>query len=808
MKKNLLKKLAFLILMVLVTKAGFCQIQGSVKDEINEPISFATVILLNQSDSAQVTGVMATENGTFNITNFQPGNYIIAISMIGYEMAYSTPFEITSSNEHIHIDPIIVKQISQQLGDVNVVAEKPVYQMQSDRLVVNVENSETTTGTTALEVLERSPGVIVDRQNNTLSMNGKSGVSIIFNGKRTTVPLDVALETLKSMSSDNLSKIELITTPPARYDAEGDAGIINIVLKENDDFGTNGSFLLGAGIGRREKFNGGLNLNHHVGKVNIYGNYNALWDVSKHIAELSRTVNQSGSLLETNAHADRPAQTLTQNLRFGVDYTISSKTVLGFLGTGYVREWDMDAVNELTYIRDHMLIEKSTLETTELNKWISGTGNINMRHNFKEEEILDINLDYLNYYNDNPSQYKNNRDIIGSDPVVEQIDVTKETPINIYVATVDYSNQFNDDIKMETGLKFSLSKFKNDVGVSYLRQANWEEDPDLTNEYNLDEKINAAYVSFNFMVSEKININSGLRYEHLNTELNSETEKGILNLNYGKLFPTLYFSWSLNDDNSININYSKRITRPAFTDLAPFVLFFSPETFSSGNENLKPAISNILEFTYQYKRIILRTSYTHTKDDIATDQPKVDAEANKTIFQPRNIDKSQYGNVVLAFPVNLAQWWKMQYNIQGNYTKQVFGYDDQNLDIEQYRYAINMVQNFTISKSFSFETTGDYLSKISFGVNKLKARWRINLGGKYSFTENSQLTLNVSDAFHTWVPKWYSDVPELNIKSYNSYDFETRIVSLTFTQNFGNTKIKAARSRTTGSEEERSRIVN
>ncbi len=226
------QSLLFLV-MFLLPGIIWAQIQGSVHNLDNTPLSFANVLLLHQKDSSVVSGMMATEEGTYSLTNFKPGNYLMGISMLGYKPAYSAPFEIKTSNDHHHNDPIFVEKDTHQLQDVDVVAKKPVYELKIDRMVVNVENSITSTGNTTLEVLEKLPGIIVDRQNGSISMAGKGGVMVIINGKQSRMPLAAAVQMLDGMSADNVKHIELITTPPSKYDAEGDAGIINIVLKKD-----------------------------------------------------------------------------------------------------------------------------------------------------------------------------------------------------------------------------------------------------------------------------------------------------------------------------------------------------------------------------------------------------------------------------------------------------------------------------------------------------------------------------------------------------------------------------------------------
>lgn len=786
------------------------QIQGSVKDVNNLPLPAASVLLLNQKDSSLVLGIMASEEGTFSISNFTPGNYLLGIKMLGYKPAYSDPFVIKSSNDHIHLDPIVAEEDVHQLQDVSVVAKKPIYELHVDRMVINVENSITSSGNTALDVLEKSPGVIVDRQNNSISMNGKSGVMVMINGRQNRMPIAAAVEMLASMNADNINKIELITSPPAKYDAEGNAGIINIVLKKHDDFGTNGSFNLGAGMGVHEKMNGSLELNHHVEKVNLFGLYNANFDNLQQNINSSRVINQSGSMLETNSESLREAQLLFQNARLGFDYTISSKTILGVLASGYIRDWNMDAVNDIYYRRDNEITSRSNLKTKELNKWVHYMGNINLQHHFKEEEILEFNFDYLNYDNNNPSNYGISNTGAGATPGSDEgIDVTKSTPIQIAVGTIDYSSQMSTKFKIEGGLKETATRFYNDVGVSYLRQGSWQIDNELTNNYRMKEDISALYSSITYSPNKKTSLIAGLRYEYMNSVLSSATEYGILDQHYGQLFPTFYFSRKLNDRNTWQFSYSRRIDRPTFNDLAPFVIFETPETFLSGNVKLVPAISNILKTDYQYKTIMFSISYTDTKNAIGQFQPKIIENENKQYLTARNLDHLNTISGIVAFPIELTKWWKMQNNFTWILQRLKTLYENQHIDITQHNYRINSIQNFTISKSISAEISGYYQSRSLQGVYVSEPIWSLDFGIQKKFNnDNSSLSLNATDVFNTNIYKSSANIPKLNINTKVLLDFGLREIRLTYTHKFGNTKVKPARKRKTGSEEERSRITN
>ena len=802
-------QMLLLIVLMLIPVVGLAQIQGAVRDTSNQPVAFANVMLLNLKDSSLVSGMMASEEGTYSITTFKPGTYVIGVSMLGYKPGYSPPFEIKNENDHHHNEPVYIEADSHQLQDVNVVALKPLYEMKIDRMVVNVENSITSSGSTALEVLEKSPGIIVDRQNNAIAMNGKGGVMVMINGKQNRMPMEAAVEMLKTMSSDNIKKIELITTPPSKYDADGDAGIINIVLKKNDDFGTNGSFTLGAGVAHREKMEASLNLNHHVEKVNYFGMYSVTYNNMRQIFETHRKNMLNEQLMETGSVSNREALVTFQNFRVGLDYTISSKTVFSILGSGYLRDWQADALNEIDYKTDEVISGKSNLIMEEYSKWMHGMGNINIQHHFKEEEILDFNLDYLNYHNDNPSYYTvENFDGSGQQQPGEEIDVSKITPINIIVGMLDYSNQINSKLKIEAGAKGTFSMFKNDVGVSYLDSGIWAFDPELTNKYSMNENITALYSTVSYSFSDKTSIIAGLRYEYMNSVLDSETEKGIIDLHYGELFPTIYFSQKLNKNNTLQLSYSRRINRPTFNELAPFVVFMSPELFISGNANLLPSFSSVYTSSYLYKSVILTLSYTDTKNAISRFQPIYDEETDRTYFVSRNFDSEKVTSAILTFPIKVTDWWKMQNNFSFIYRKINTNYEGFIVDEAQGNYGINSTQSINITKKITAEFAGFYQSGSTNGIYVRPPVGRLDIGLQWKLkNENSRFNLNLSDVFKTSILRWTADIPELNI--YNTWylDFEPRVLRLTFTHNFGNTAVKS-RKRTTASDEEQKRITN
>jgi outer membrane receptor for ferrienterochelin and colicin len=324
----------------------------------------------------------------------------------------------------------------------------------------------------------------------------------------------------------------------------------------------------------------------------------------------------------------------------------------------------------------------------------------------------------------------------------------------------------------------------------------------------MNENIFAIYSTVSYSLSDKTSIVAGLRYEYMNSVLDSETEKGIIDLHYGELFPTVYFSQKLNKNNTLQLSYSRRIDRPTFNELAPFVVFMTPELFLSGNENLLPAFSTVLKTDYQFKSVILSVSYTDTKNAISRFQPIYNEETDRTYFISKNFDSQKIASAVLTFPIKVTDWWRMQNNFTYIFRKIKTDYEGENLDYGSNNYRINSIQSITVTKKLSAELAGYYQSKSYQGIYEWNPIGRLDIGVQWKLkNENSRFNLNLSDVFKTNIIRYTADVPELNIYNTWMLDFEPRVLRLTFTHNFGNTAVKA-RKRNTASDEEQKRITN
>lgn len=782
------------------------RIHGAVTDPNKTPVGNANIILINALDSSEIANVVANEAGIYTFNNLMIGDYSIKATAIGFEPAYSSMLSVISSQDEIDAGTLVMKTKGEQLDQVVVRAKKPLFEQKIDRTIINVKSSITSAGTTALDVLERSPGVVVNRQNGLISMAGKEGVVVMINGKINYMPVAAVVQMLAGMNAANIDKIELITTPPANYDAEGNAGFINIVLANNPDMGINGSVSLSLGYGKGERAAGSGNFNYRKNKINLYGDYSFSLDNMDQVFSFSRRVHLNAKELRNVTVSDRETTQRNHLARLGFDYQLSKKTMVAGLVSMYNNKWSMDAINNNTISINGIPDTSLRIVNDEINHWKHYGANISVQHQFSADERLTVNADYLYYHDNNPVNYFNSFfDKQGSLLFEEQTRSGKITPIHIWVGSLDYSKKLSKKVKMDAGIKGSTSKFKNNVLIEKLVQDDWVPDPSLSAEYSLNEDIAAAYTSFNINTDSKTEIKAGLRYEYTNSNLGTAQTKNIVDRQFGKLFPSIFVTRKINKSHSIGLSYSRRITRPTFNDMAPFVIFIDPNTFFSGNPALKPAIGDIIKADYTFKRYLFSVSYNYNKDAIARFQTKIDPATNKQLFSSENLSNVKTLSATLSVPLTITNWWSMQNNLTGTWQQVNTVYNNTDLRIEQKSIRINSAQSFTLPKDFAVELSGFYQTAGMFGTARLAAYGMLNAGIQKKIGKG-KLRFGVDDIFNTFIFETSVKVPEQNLDAEANYKFTQRTYRLTYTRSFGNDKLKEKRNRVTGAEEERGRV--
>jgi hypothetical protein len=785
---------------------GNARISGVIFNPDNHPAMYSTVILLNE-DSVLVKGAFSQQDGSFVIEKIATGRYFVFIRNIEFKHWISDTL-ILNKDEKMVLDTIHLEYGTSELQEVVISADRSFVETRVDRMVLNLANV-TNVGGNALEVLERSPGIIINRFSKTISMFGKEGVVVMINGKISRMSQDAVVQMLEGMNVANIERIELIHTPPANFEAEGNAGILNIVLKSNLADGFNGTYSLNGGRGSEYKYGGGINFNYRKGKVNLFGGYDHNYDLLPQVFTNYRGVNQSQDFIETETRSNRfHTPTTVQNARIGLDLQLSEKTVIGVLGSFFDRNWYMEALNTTTFSKNGFMDSSLSMPNSETNHNRSASGNINLNHKFTENHTINMDADFIRYEMNNPSNYAiNQADNSGEFVPQYNLRIGKKTPINIGVVTLDYTFKASDKIILETGAKYTLMGFDNDFRVDSMPSgASWIELPDYSSNSYLDEDILGSYVSISFSPDTKTDIKGGLRYEYTNSNLGSVVQPDIVDRHYGSWFPSLFITRRISDSQNINFSYARRITRPQISQLAPFYIFTDPSTVLTGNSALQPAISDAVRLDYGFRSWRVAVSYSSEEGSMSW-VPVIDPERNRQVNTIKNMNYSKVLNLNLYMPLKITSWWEVINNVFANNTVTSLTLEENNIQSRGISYGFNSSSTFKLPEGFILELTGNYNSPAIWGVINWNATGDIHLGVQKDLGSNwGKLRFNASNLLQTG--NWYGTTrqPENNLMVDLSFQFTERVFMLTWSNTFGSDKVKAARQRQTGASEERQRL--
>jgi outer membrane receptor protein involved in Fe transport len=694
-----------------------------------------------------------------------------------------------NSDTTINLKPIILLDSEDELDEITVAAKKPLYEKQIDRLVVNVQESITAAGSTVLEVLSRSPGVMVNQHNYTMTLNGKGGVMI--NNTLTRLSIDAALQMLDGMSAANIEKIELIANPPAKYDAEGTRGIIHIVMAEHPDFGTNGNFGLTAGRNQGKILGANVDFNKRTQKASFFASYSLSHDQNRQKLINSMRVFQPDFTSSFHSVADRPFRLNVQNLRAGLGYKLGEKSEIGTLLTLYERLWDTDSNVEGRNIYTSDSSINLNINSVRFDRWRSFTSNIHFIHRPSSKHQLRMDFDWLWYQNRNPANYYNEFNFLERGTTINStIEIDKFTPIKMKIGKIDHSVILSPRLELEAGLKYSASHFYNEVAVFETDNNSRKMVPNLSMKATMQENISAGYATTAWKINENTQINAGIRYEHTVTDLLSEFDNEKIYRNYGNLFPSLFVKRKLGEEMEVYFGYSKRITRPTYNDLAPFVLIVDPNTYFSGNPALLPAISEGVKVDVSVRRAIITLDYSQIKNHIANFQPEFDATNNLQVIRSQNMDHMRISSLILSLPWIITDWWDFQSNT--TFSHQKIRIAPQNDLQGVYFLNLNMVSSFNLNKGYAVEVSGNYQSRQLMGAWRRSPFGSFNVGLQKKLNkEKGTFRLNVTDIFSTNHWDLNSSIEEPRVDLNLIIRLNLRAIRLTYTRNFGNMKLKA-----------------
>ncbi len=801
------------------------KVSGSIKDGGNQKvIDAASVSLLKAKDSALVKVAVTDAAGNFSFENLKEGSYLVLATSIGHAKTYSNAFSISATNPTANVGVLQLVQADKALKEVVVTAKKPLIERKLDRTIVNVDASITSAGSTALEVLEKAPGVSVDKDGN-ISLKGKSGVIVYIDGRPSYLSGPDLANMLRNMTASQLDQIEIMTNPPAKYDAAGNAGVLNIKTKKNKMFGYNGSITTGYTQGRYARFNEAVSFNYRNSKVNFFSNFN--YNRNHKGEDLYITKNfRDATTKNIKSIFDQTTQMENQrhyyNAKIGMDYTVSKNTTVGVVLNGFYNPslWQ-SSTNTLIYDPNNVLTDQTTAYTENKEKWKNFSSNVNFRTKLDTAgQEITADLDFIQYKATSiqplTSTYYDNMGNMTKAP--EVLLGTLPTNIKIYSGKVDYTLPLKKDAKFEAGFKTSFVKNDNDARYDSVKTGYNVLDSGRSNHFIYDENINAAYMNYSRPLGKKWSAQFGLRVENTNskgiskgytyntTQDKFEYTETKFSRSYTQLFPTVYLQYTANEKNQFVINYGRRISRPDYEDMNPFVHFLDRYTFEQGNPNLSAQFAHNIELSHTYKGFLTTTvNYTATENIIQQVLEQNDL-TNETYIKKANIASAKQFGLAVTANKQITKWWSgnIYTNVFNNHFKGLVNNEPISIGITSV--MVQLQQQFKFKKGWSAEISGVYRSKALEGVIYIKHMKQVNAGvSKQILKNNGSIRLNVRDIFAGGVFNGYSKYGTVDAKFKNVND--SRAVSLTFTYRFNKGKLKAGSSKkSSGASDEQNRV--
>lgn len=814
MRKAVTLLAASLFLASVVFAQATSKVTGMVVDESGKMLTAATVSLLKAKDSSLVKIALTDKSGRYEFVSVKEGAYLLSVTSVGFDKKFSSPFDVAAADAEIPV--LSLAQSSKNMSGVTVTATKPFIEAKIDRTVVNVEASPSSAGATALEVLEKSPGVTVN-SDGLVSLRGKAGVVMMVDGKPTYLsPTDLA-NLLKNMPASQLDQIEIMTNPSSKYDASGNAGVINIKTKKGRNAGFNGSITLGAAtsIYRLDnktyflpKSQNSFNFNYKKGKYNFFGNYNPNFFRGRNTMTFDRNFTENGVITGSSDQVTKfKFGNNNHTLKLGLDYAADKKNTFGIVVSGFTFSGHPTPVSTQT-LKDAAGKTTSVLVSNTKNdiRFKNFTGNLNWKHNFDSTgEELTADFDFV--------KYANTSDILlASNFYDENYVYTGElllkghlpSDIKIYTFKSDLTIPYKGG-RLEAGVKSSY--VTNDNEVDYKRQLDdntWIAD-NRSNHFIYDENINAAYVNGNKQLG-KWSLQGGLRVENTIAKGNQITNDSTFKRNFTNLFPSAFVSYGINKNNQLTLSYSRRITRPNYQDLNPFTFFLDSLTYRVGNPYLLPQFTHNLELSYSFKsRLIITANYNNTSD-VISQILRQNNEKKITFLTAENVAKFRNTGLSITAPIPVTKWWNANFfaNVYNNRYQGI--YNAEPFDIAFTSFSTNLSNTFQLNKKTTLEWSGFYRFK---GVDQLAV---IDPLYQMTFAASRQIMqgkgtirLNVRDPFGWMRFSGENKYGDIDMRFRNRPD--TRQVAATFTYRFGKANPQSQpRRHNASSQEEQNRV--
>lgn len=809
--KKVLLVLSVLLFVIHSNGQNFIDIKGEIVNDRNEKLFGVTVFLVAADNEQTIKAAFTDNEGKFEFNQVKVTSFRISIQGMGYKKKISQIFTAGTSSEVI-LPTILIEEQVEALNEVVVTSQKSFVAQKADRIIVDPNALITNAGLSAFEVLEKAPSVTIGF-NNSIAIRGKNGVMVLINNKPTNLTVDDLVSYLKAIPASEIERIEIMNNPPAMYDAAGNAGIINIILKKNSEKGTNGSVNVSYGQGKYERKNTSFNLNYRIEKWNFFTSLNS--GQNKSFQDLTITRNYftpSGdlsSVFTQNSYITPNSK--NNSFKIGTDFYATSKTTFGIVWNGFSNPSQRNTSNTATVLDgDSQLVNTISSENPMEVDFKNSSFNLNMNHKLKESgQEIAVNLDNISY-DSKVAQNLMNQTFNATNQLVDSSQLVSKLPsdIKIKTANVDYTGiQFKGG-KLDLGVKSSFVRTRNvanfeDV-VDGVRTPNY----DFSNDFAYKENINATYVNYAKEFT-KFSIQLGLRLENTNIKGyqagNPVVADSTFHIKYTNLFPTLYVQYKLDtiQKHVVGLSMGRRINRPNYKDLNPFTYPIDRFTFYGGNPYIKPTFSYNVDVSHTFKNYFTTTlMYSYTNDVISETN-----EQRGTIYysRPGNFDTEISYGISVNGVFKIKKWWTL--NLYTSYLNAIYKSEvyTEKLNDSNWNWVIMPTNQFVINDTWSAELSGQYQNGLLSGQFFISPVGSVRAGiSKKILKDKGVIKLNASDVFYTnQIEGQIRNIANANASWYSLFD--SRVVTFTFSYRFS--KGENLKVRQTGaSQEEQKRV--
>jgi outer membrane receptor protein involved in Fe transport len=785
-------------------------LKGQIKDAAGAPVIFANVALFSSADSVMTKVEPSDENGFFQMNKLAEGNYFLVATSVGMADLRQPNIEL-AKGQTLDLGLLSFKPAAVDLTEVTVSASRTMVEIKPDRTVFNVEGTINSVGSDALSLLRKAPGVTVDNQDN-VNVLGRAGVIVYVDGKRLPLSGQELSNYLQNLPAEQIDRFDIITNPGAKYEAEGNAGIIDIRLKRDKSLGANGSVTATYSQGRYARANTSAQGNYRNKLFNSFGTF-GLADGGGFM-DMNFLSYQNGLVLpEVNNHKN---DWQGFNYRFGTDFFLSKNSTIGFLLDGGSWKSTNESLNRISIAQannptqvDSLLVANNTNDNDRDQR----TYNLNYRFDNRKGQSLNIDLDY-GQYTFRSERYQPNRYYDANEQVLlTEVINTYKTPsdIDIYTAKLDYEYEILGG-KLGLGGKYSKVVSDNTFLVFNVENGTPVQNDRSSNRFKYDENVYAGYLNFVRPLGKKWNLSAGLRAEQTDAmgDLEAflpELQEPPVKLNYLSWFPSAGLTWQLAEQHNLSLNYGRRINRPDYNVLNPFNNQISQLSYEKGNPFLRPEIVNNLELGYTLKyRYNAKIAYSRTTDQITRLIAPDDEDPRAGFITWANLAEQKIWSANISAPVDVTKKWNAYVNLSGSYMNNQADYGEGAVvDVQAWTYNIYMQNTITLPLGFKGEISGWFSGPgIWGGVFKYETSWSLDLGLQRKFlNEKLNVRLSANDIFRQ---SGWSGTSDFNgLYSIGSGRWDARRVNASVSYNFGNSNVKS-RNRSTGLEDEGKRV--